>query len=133
MTDGALEVHAIHFGAPLDEAARESLGRVVSDDLGIEATVTVDSIPTGEIDLTASGPAGLAQVAAALVPARRAMSVQTCVTLAKPPGPRVKVDPAAEASRVALKAMIATHPRVTVAEADHTTVRFVEGPCEAGD
>lgn len=135
LAEDRLELHVIHFGARLEDSAREALGRVVSDELGVEATLTADAIPVDEIDLQSSGPAGLARVASALGPARRVSSIQACVTLARAPAPtsKSKSDPAEAAARDALSALTAGEPRVSVTEGDRTTVRFVEGPCEAGD
>jgi hypothetical protein len=135
ISEDLLQVHVIHLGPPLEDSARETLGQVIGGDLGVEATVTADSIPLDEVDMVGAGAGGLARVASALGAARRVSSVQTCVTIARrpPPNARIKPDQAEEAARSALSALVAAQPRVSVTEGERTTVRFVEGPCEAGD
>jgi len=123
-----LEARVVHLGAPLDAAARETIGKAVGQDLEEEVVIFSAAIAAITLQPTAADSAWIAPAITGIELSRRTLSVRVCLTMPDAPTGR-KAEPAKDATlRATLLGWVGDHPRVDRLVGPWA-VRFVEGEC----
>jgi uncharacterized hydrophobic protein (TIGR00271 family) len=135
-TTDSLSVEVVHLGEPLDAMSRETLERVISEDLGRNVTLSSAAIPAEEIRATESGDLAFVARATPLVNQTRALdSVSLCVTRPADTTPAAEPDATPKNETDSLAAVLAPlldgHPRVTTKHGESWSIRASAGPCPA--
>jgi hypothetical protein len=119
-TANATTVTIAHLGVAIDAAARETLERALSDDLGQAVTISSVFLPAESLAPNASDLSFVASVTPFLELAKGFEAVRVCVDSPVPEKQGRLHD---------LLTVFEKYPRVTVAAADQLRVRFVRGEC----
>jgi len=142
-TDLALRV--THVGSPLDAATREVLERSLGNTLDVTVTLVDEAMPGAPIE-DLDRPEAIGTLAVLLERSRRFRSVRVCVLEPRPVGPLLdplpvdtgdgsdaapapEPQPTDSGAIVAVRSLLATHPRVTIVRDDHWALWFSTSRC----
>jgi uncharacterized hydrophobic protein (TIGR00271 family) len=126
---GGLILRIVHLGAPLENAARDLLERILSEDAGGPIRVVARALPTNPLTPASLEEPEFLTTFASLLEARPAERVSVCLVIpepAKKPGARSESGPPKNS---ALRTLLDGRPHVQITQGPSPSVRFVLGSC----